>query len=73
MPSPSETAKSAPQTPGVYIFRNSSGTPIYIGKAKNIRSQVEGPSLDDSRGVAEMVRSDQTVIKKLTDALVVGL
>ncbi len=40
MPSPSEIAKSAPQTPGVYIFKSATGTPIYIGKAKNIRSRV---------------------------------
>ena len=30
----SETAKNAPRSPGVYMFRNSSGTPLYIGKAK---------------------------------------
>ena len=40
MPSPSETAKTAPTSPGVYIFRNSSGTPIYVGKAKNIKNRV---------------------------------
>ena len=40
MPSPYETAKNAPTSPGVYIFRNSSGTPIYVGKAKNLRSRV---------------------------------
>jgi hypothetical protein len=36
-----------------------------------VRRQVEGPSLDDSRGVCEMVRADQNVLKKLEDALVV--
>ena len=41
MPSPSETAKTAPTSPGVYIFRNESGTPIYVGKAKNIRNRVQ--------------------------------
>ncbi len=40
MPSPSETAKTAPSSPGVYIFRNSSGTPIYVGKAKSLRNRV---------------------------------
>ncbi|WP_161882083.1 excinuclease ABC subunit UvrC [Deinococcus alpinitundrae] len=29
-----------PTTPGVYIFRGKGGTPIYIGKANNIRSRV---------------------------------
>ena len=36
----SETAKSAPHSPGVYIFRSSSGTPIYVGKAKDLRNRV---------------------------------
>ena len=36
-----EKAKSAPESPGVYIFRNASGMPIYIGKAKNIRNRVQ--------------------------------
>jgi len=40
MPSPSETAKNAPTSPGVYIFRSAAGAPIYIGKAKNIRNRV---------------------------------
>ena len=39
---------------------------VLVGKMDD-----EGPSLDDSRGVAEMVRSDQTIIKKLTDAYLV--
>ena len=50
-----------------YLLDYAHGRPPFI----QVRRQVEGPSLDDSRGVAEMVRSDQTVIKKLTDALVV--
>jgi hypothetical protein len=33
------------------------------------RREVTGPALDDSRGVPEMVRSDQKVIKKHQDAL----
>ena len=36
----SETAKNAPRSPGVYMFRNSSGTPLYIGKAKDIKNRV---------------------------------
>ena len=36
----SDTAKTAPTSPGVYIFRDSRGTAIYIGKAKNIRNRV---------------------------------
>lgn len=29
-----------PKKPGVYIFKNIEGTPIYIGKAKNLKSRV---------------------------------
>ncbi|MBC7645888.1 MAG: excinuclease ABC subunit UvrC [Pseudopedobacter sp.] len=29
-----------PQLSGVYLFRSATGTPIYIGKAKNLRSRV---------------------------------
>lgn len=36
----SEKAKNAPHSPGVYIFRNSGGTPLYIGKAKDLRNRV---------------------------------
>ncbi|MEW5923953.1 MAG: GIY-YIG nuclease family protein, partial [Candidatus Zixiibacteriota bacterium] len=32
--------KNLPTSPGVYIFRNNSGTIIYIGKAKNLRNRV---------------------------------
>ncbi len=34
------------------------------------RRMVEGPGLEDSRGVSEMVRSDQAIVKMLTDALI---
>lgn len=29
-----------PRTPGIYLFLNKSGTPIYIGKAKNLKSRL---------------------------------
>lgn len=32
--------KSIPQTSGVYIFRNAKNTPIYIGKAANIKKRL---------------------------------
>lgn len=35
-----ETAKSAPHSPGVYLFKNLAGTTIYIGKAKDIRNRI---------------------------------
>ncbi|MFV2067672.1 MAG: UvrB/UvrC motif-containing protein, partial [Pirellulales bacterium] len=33
-------AKSFPQTPGVYLFKDRAGRVLYIGKAKNLRSRV---------------------------------
>lgn len=42
------------------------------GRAPFVQTRLEviGPSLDDSRGVSEMVQSDMKVIKNLQDALV---
>lgn len=34
-------AKSAPTTPGVYLFKDKSGAPIYIGKAKNLKNRLQ--------------------------------
>lgn len=31
---------SIPRTPGIYLFLNKSGTPIYIGKAKNLKNRL---------------------------------
>ncbi len=35
-----ETVKNFPHRPGVYIFKNGIGDPIYIGKAKDIKKRV---------------------------------
>lgn len=35
-----EQAKSAPHSPGVYIFKDRAGVPIYIGKAKDIKNRI---------------------------------
>lgn len=32
--------KEIPESPGVYIFKNSSGEKVYVGKAKNLKSRV---------------------------------
>ncbi len=39
---PQEKINKLPEQPGVYIFMDSSGEGIYIGKAKNIRDRVLG-------------------------------
>lgn len=35
-----ELSRSFPDTTGVYIMKGSGGTPVYIGKAKNLRARV---------------------------------
>ncbi|MEC8379601.1 MAG: excinuclease ABC subunit UvrC [Myxococcota bacterium] len=39
-PSLLEQAQRLPQSPGIYIFRNPKGKPLYVGKAKRLRSRV---------------------------------
>ncbi len=36
---PAEKAKAFPQTPGVYLMKDSAGIVVYIGKAKNLRNR----------------------------------
>ena len=49
-----EKAEALPSLPGVYIFKDESGRPLYVGKAKSLRHRVrsyfqESRSLDDKR------------------------
>src|SRR5262245_16502201 len=39
-PWPDTKAASIPERPGVYLFRGPSGTVLYVGKARNLRSRV---------------------------------
>ena len=39
-------SRSLPENPGVYIMKNAGGTPIYIGKAVNLRSRVRSYFVD---------------------------
>lgn len=43
-----------PDSPGVYLFYDKRGTPIYIGKGKNIRSRVLSHFSGDYRAAKEM-------------------
>ncbi|MEM4633758.1 MAG: excinuclease ABC subunit UvrC [Candidatus Anstonellaceae archaeon] len=36
----SDYAKSAPHSPGVYMFKSADGTVLYIGKAKDLRNRI---------------------------------
>jgi len=49
-----EKSEALPAKPGVYVFKDASGKPIYVGKAKSLRSRVrsyfqESRSSDDKR------------------------
>ncbi len=53
---------SLPRTPGVYIFRDRQGTPIYVGKASNLRTRVRQYFYGDRRrSVANLMRELHTV------------
>ncbi len=55
---PEVLKKNLPRAPGVYLFRDSADTVIYVGKAKNIRSRVSSylkPPSELTRKTAMMV------------------
>ncbi len=47
-----EKAEALPAQPGVYVFKDDSGKPIYVGKAKSLRSRVRS-YFQDSRAANE--------------------
>jgi excinuclease ABC subunit C len=57
--------KALPDQPGVYLFRDSSGRVVYVGKAKSIRKRVAShfarANVPSSPGHAEMVASATSV------------
>ena len=53
-PNLSEKAEALPIGPGVYVFKDETGQPVYVGKAKSLRARVrsyfqESRSADDKR------------------------
>lgn len=51
-----------PRRPGVYVFRDRAGRPLYVGKATDLRSRVRSYfSTDDRRKVGPMLREAATV------------
>jgi excinuclease ABC subunit C len=51
--------KKLPAKPGVYLFKDAKGTPIYIGKAKSLRPRV--------RSYFQQGRNDRTTIRGLAE------
>jgi excinuclease ABC subunit C len=55
---PIDKLEGLPPSPGVYIFRDSSGEPLYVGKAKSLRNRVRSyfqPSARHAPHIARMV------------------
>lgn len=48
--------RTVPDTAGIYIFRNESAEPIYVGKAKNLRRRLSQYRLATSRKVHRKMR-----------------
>ena len=62
-----EKAESLPIGPGVYVFKDETGRPIYVGKAKSLRARVrsyfqESRPADDKRDLMLEVAQDLETI-----------
>ena len=69
--------QNLPTNPGVYLFLNAKGKPIYIGKAKNLRNRVRtyfqssGPEAERTRRmVAQVVDLDLIVTENEIESLI---
>ena len=49
-----------PDRPGIYIFNDEAGQPLYVGKSVNIRERVRSHFTNDTRIVKEMKLSQRT-------------
>jgi excinuclease ABC subunit C len=73
-----EKVRQLPQTPGVYLMKDSAGRVIYVGKAKNLRARVGSYFLKaaaEDRRTADLVREiadlDYIAAESEVDALLV--
>jgi DNA polymerase-3 subunit epsilon len=49
-----KTFQNIPQTPGVYIFEDGQGSPLYVGKSVNLRQRVMSHFANDTKVAKEM-------------------
>ncbi|MEM4348065.1 MAG: excinuclease ABC subunit UvrC [Candidatus Anstonellaceae archaeon] len=64
----SEKIRTAPHEPGVYIFKDKNGTPIYIGKAKDLRNRLSNYSNSNiSERIEQMLKSAHSLDFIVTD------
>lgn len=58
--------EALPRRPGVYLFRGSSGTVLYVGKATDLRARVRSYfSTDDRRKVGALLRETDRIDHKV--------
>lgn len=64
-----QSAKNFPRHPGVYIFRDTRGRPLYIGKAKDLKKRVMSyfTGRDERPAIAFLLRRASTLDSILTD------
>ncbi|MFQ5894305.1 MAG: excinuclease ABC subunit UvrC [Nitrospinota bacterium] len=71
-----EFLRSLPDAPGIYLFRDSAGAALYVGKAKNLRNRVRGYfARSHGRGpwISRMVEQVASVDYVVTDREVEAL
>src|SRR6201991_887051 len=73
---PADRRRELPDEPGVYLFRDSKGKVIYVGKAKSIRKRVashfSNPSTRAGREIIEMIEQiEALVVQTESEALLV--
>lgn len=62
--------ESLPRRPGVYIFKDRDGRPIYIGKASNLRARVRQYFYGDTRkSVAYLMKELDSIEHQVCDSL----
>jgi DNA polymerase-3 subunit epsilon len=61
---------SLPRRPGVYIFKDRNGTPIYVGKASNLRARVRQYFYGDTRrSIANMMKELDSIEHQVCDTV----
>ncbi|MCR4822994.1 MAG: excinuclease ABC subunit UvrC [Treponema sp.] len=61
-----ETALKAPSSSGVYLWRNPSGTVIYVGKAKNLKNRLSSYFSGERQIKTELLVSNASSIEYIT-------
>lgn len=57
---PDKVIQSLPNVPGIYIFYNQEGTPLYVGKSINIKDRVLSHFYDDLESSKELHLKEET-------------